>query len=171
MKKILSIAIITIAGISLVSCNSMEHKAKSQLRSTLEELAKNPESFSISKEKVIFSNDSMCTISFIGRGQNGFGGYTSSRMEYTLLKIESEKGKTQYDEALLDMEDKDQRKGSIKEALENVDGGYLYGSEKDVYNECLRDCGGDKEKARADYLFSTALCNVISNGRIVDSDD
>lgn len=55
--------------------------------------------------------------------------------------------------------------------MENVDGGYLYGSEKDVYNECLRDCGGDKEKARADYLFSRALCNVISNGRIVDSDD
>lgn len=171
MKKILFIAIIAIAGISLVSCNSMEHKTKSQLRSTLEELAKNPESFSISKEKVIYSNDSMCTISFIGRGQNGFGGYTSSRMEYTLLKIENEKGKTQYDEALLDMEDKDQRKGSIKEALENVDGGYLYGSEKDVYNECLRDCGGDKEKARADYLFFRALCNVTSNGRIVDSDD
>ena len=92
-------------------------------------------------------------------------------MEYTLLKIENKKGKTQYDEALLDMEDKDQTKGSIKEVLENVDGGYLYGSEKDFYNECLRDCGGDKEKARADYLFSMALCNVICNGRIVDSDD
>lgn len=92
-------------------------------------------------------------------------------MEYTLLKIENKKGKIQYDEALLDMEDKDQTKGSIKEVLENVDGGYLYGSEKDFYNECLIDCGGDKEKARADYLFSMALCNVICNGRIVDSDD
>lgn len=171
MKKILSIAIIFIAGISLISCNSMERKAKSQLRSTLEELAKNPESFSISKEKVVFINDSMCTISFIGRGQNGFGGYTSSKMEYTLLKLENRERGTQYDEALLDMEDRDQRKGSIKEALENVDGGYLYGTEKDVYNECLRNCGGDKEKARADYLFSRALCNVISNGRVVDSDD
>lgn len=149
----------------------MEHKTKKQLRSTLEELAKNPESFSISKEKIVFSNDSMCTISFIGRGQNGFGGYTSSKMEYTLLKLENRERGTQYDEALLDMEDRDQRKGSIKEALENVDGGYLYGTEKDVYNECLRNCGGDKEEARADYLFSRALCNVISNGRVVDSDD
>ena len=88
-----------------------------------------------------------------------------------LLKLENRERGTQYDEALLDMEDRDQRKGSIKEALENVDGGYLYGTEKDVYNECLRNCGGDKEKARADYLFSRALCNVISNGRVVDSDD
>ena len=55
--------------------------------------------------------------------------------------------------------------------MENIDGGYLYGSEKDVYNECLIDCRGDKEKARADYLFSRALCNVISNVRIVESDD
>ena len=64
-------AIIT-AVISLSSCNSFEKKAKRQLRDTMEELAKNPETFKITNEKVVFSNDSMCTISFIGRGQNQY---------------------------------------------------------------------------------------------------
>lgn len=60
------------------SCNSMERKAKRQLHETMKELAKNPDTYKISNEKIVFSNDSMCTISFTGRGQNGFGGYNSS---------------------------------------------------------------------------------------------
>ena len=107
MKKILMFMAIMIAVVSLSSCNSLEKKAKRQLRDTMEELAKNPETFKITNEKVVFSNDSMCTISFIGRGQNDFGGYNSSKMEYTLIKLaKDDKGETTYCEALLDMETK-----------------------------------------------------------------
>lgn len=87
---------IMIAVVSLSSCNSFEdkaknslenkaedsfeNKAKKQLHATMKEVARNPKTYKITNEKVIFSNDSMCTISFIGRGQNGFGGYSISRM-------------------------------------------------------------------------------------------
>ena len=170
MKKVLLAAVVVLSSVMLVSCNSMERKAKRQLHETMEELAKNPETFKISKEKIVFSNDSMCTISFIGRGQNGFGGFSSSRMEYTLIKLNREDG-AHYNESILVMDEDDQRKKSIKEAMENVDGCYLSGTEKKIYDECLRNFNGDKEKARADYLYSTALVNTISNGRIVDSDN
>ena len=42
MKKILMFMAIMIAVVSLSSCNSLEKKAKRQLRDTMEELAKNP---------------------------------------------------------------------------------------------------------------------------------
>lgn len=149
----------------------MESKTKKQLRNTMEELAKNPETLKISNEKVIFSNDSMCTISFIGRGQNGFGGFNSSRLEYTLVKVTNkETNKTQYNESIINMDDHKDRKSSIKETMEKVDGGYLYGSSKGAYDEIAKECK-TKEEAKANYLYFQAMCNTITNGRIVDSND
>lgn len=169
MKKFLSVLAVMLAVVVLSSCNPMERKAKRQLHDTMKELAKNPETFKISNEKIVFSNDSMCTISFIGRGQNGFGGYNSSKMEYTLIKVKNE-GKTHYNESLLDMEDAKERRSSIKEAIENIDGGYLYGSAKEVYKEFIKK-GRTKEEAKADYLYFQAICNTFCNGRIIGDDD
>ncbi len=166
MKKILPAAML-LAVVALSSCNQMESKAKRQLRSTMEELAKNPETFKMSNEKVVFLSDSMCTISFIGRGQNGLGGYSSTRMEYTLVKVNRKDGDTQYNESLINMEEKDERKSSIKETLEKIDGGYLRGAEKDAYDETARECK-TKEEAKANYLYFKAMCNTIIHGRIVE---
>ena len=162
---------IMIAVVSLSSCNSLEKKAKRQLRDTMEELAKNPETFKITNEKVVFSNDSMCTISFIGRGQNGFGGYNSSKMEYTLIKLaKDDKGETTYCEALLDMETKKDRRNSIKEAINDVDKGFLYGSSKAVYDEFIKK-GMSKEDAKANCLYLMAIANSDTYGRDIVFED
>ena len=53
MKKILMFMAIMIAVVSLSSCNSFEDKAKKRLRTKIEEVVKNPETFKITSEKVI----------------------------------------------------------------------------------------------------------------------
>ena len=171
MKKILMFMAIMVTVVALSSCNSFEKKAKKQLRDTMEELAKNPETYKITNEKIVFSNDSMCTISFIGRGQNGFGGYNSSKMEYTLIKLaKDDKGETTYYEALLDMEDQKDRRNSIKETINDIDKGFLYGSSKDVYDEFIKK-GMKKEDAKANYLYFQAMVNATFNGREIDNND
>lgn len=169
MKKNLAMLAVMLAVVAFSSCNSMERKANRQLRDTMKEFARNPESIKISNEKIVFSNDSMCTISSIGRGQNAFGGYNSSRMEYTLVKVKGEGG-FHYNESLLDMEDKDDRRNSIKDAIEDIDGGYLYGTEKKAYDEFIKK-GRTKEEAKADYLYFQAICNTVCSGRRIDNDD
>ena len=169
MKRNLAMLAVMLAVVALSSCNPMERKAKRQMRETMKEFARNPESIRISNEKIVFSNDSMCTISFIGRGQNAFGGYNSSRMEYTLMKVKNEE-ETHYNESLLDMEDENDRKSSIKEAIEAIDGGYLHGSSEEAYKEFIKK-GRTKEEAKADYLFFQAICNTVCNGRRIDNDD
>lgn len=158
-----------LAVVALSSCNPMERKAKRQLHDTMQELAKNPETFKISNAKIVFSNDSMCTISFIGIGQNAFGGYSSSKMEYTLVKEEYE-GKTKYTETILDMEDSEEKMRSIKQNIKDIDGGHLYGSAKDRYNYCIKT-GNTKEEAKAYCLYDQAILNYLAYGRKVESDD
>lgn len=101
MKKI----VLLLIGITvLVSCNSnsLEKVAENRLRSTVLELAKNPDTYSISNLTVVYqaANDSSIVFSFIGKGQNGFGGYSSSHYEY-YYNIEKD---ATY-ECLLDLDD------------------------------------------------------------------
>ena len=167
MKKILMFMAIMIAVVSLSSCNSFEDKAKKRLRAKIEEVAKNPETFKIINEKVIFSNDSMCTISFIGSGQNSLGGYNSSEKEYTLIKCG-----TTYGESLLDMEDQMERRMSIQEAINEIDNGSLDDSQNDylsiglkqlkksVYDYYCTKKGMSKEDAKANYLYIRTIVNL-----------
>lgn len=84
MKKILLLAIL---AISFVSCSGgLESKAKKQMKKTMLEIAKNPESIKIDNIKTIINNDSLCVLSFNARGQNGFGGYDRSNYEYYYVK-------------------------------------------------------------------------------------
>ena len=169
MKKVLMFMAIMIAVVSLSSCNSFEDKAKKQLRTTMEELAKNPETYKITNEKVIYSNDSVCTISFIGRGQNDFGEYYTSRMEYTIVKLQHcDDGKIRYWDSLLNMGSKDRIK-SIERAIAYIDADFLYDEHflgdtflKMDYDRNINK-GMSKEEAKADCLYGRAALNSLGN--------
>lgn len=179
MKKVLMFMAIMIAVVSLSSCNSfedkaknsLENKAKEQLHVTMKELARNPETYKIANEKVIFSSDSMCTISFVGSGQNGFGRYSTSRMEYTIVKCKDDK----YCETLLNMENQFERMLSIKEEIYNIDNDFTCDSpnvnlsmtdkmQMSYYDDNIME-GMSKEDAKANDLYVRAIANSDTYGR------
>ena len=192
MKKILMFMAIMIAVVSLSSCNSFENKAKNslenevedsfenkakkQLHATMKEVARNPKTYKITNEKVIFSNDSMCTISFIGKGQNGFGGYSSSEKEYTLINIPNvDNGGAMYIEILLDMENQNERENSIKETIKDIDNGFYYDLQKDsllkkTYDGLIKK-GMSKKDAKDKCLLVQAMFNSLIYGREVDNNN
>lgn len=61
------------------SCSSIEKDAENQMKKTMMEYAKNPDTFKISNLETIYKSptDSLIVLRFIGKGQNGFGGYSS----------------------------------------------------------------------------------------------
>ena len=169
---------IMIAVVSLSSCNSfedkakksLENKAKEQLHVTMKELARNPETYKIENEKVIFSSDSMCTISFVGSGQNGLGRYSTSRMEYTIVKCKDDK----YCETLLNMENQFERMLSIKEEIYNIDNDFPFDSpngnlfidsemQMSCYYDYIKD-GMSKEDAKTKDLYVRAMAILFTIG-------
>lgn len=87
MKRI---AIAIAVSLSLVLCfaackSGIERKAEKQLKATLLELAKNPHTFDISKVETKYCCDSLCILHCMTKGQNGYGGYSSSYIEYIYL--------------------------------------------------------------------------------------
>ena len=178
MKKVLMFMAIMIAVVSLSSCNSfedkakksLENKAKEQLHVTMKELARNPETYKIENEKVIFSSDSMCTISFVGSGQNGLGRYSTSRMEYTIVKCKDDK----YCETLLNMENQFERMLSIKEEIYNIDNDFPFDSpngnlfidsemQMSCYYDYIKD-GMSKEDAKTKDLYVRAMAILFTIG-------
>ena len=178
MKKVLMFMAIMIAVVSLSSCNSfedkakksLENKAKEQLHATMKELARNPETYKIANEKVIFSSDSMCTISFVGSGQNGLGRYSTSRMEYTIVKCKDDK----YCETLLNMENQFERMLSIKEEIYNIDNDFPFDSpngnlfieskmQMSCYYDYIKD-GMSKEDAKTKDLYVRAMAILFTIG-------
>lgn len=170
MNKVLRVLAVMQVVVMLLSCNGMEHKAKKLLRDTMEELAKNPDTYKISYEKIVFSNDSMCVISFIGRGENGFGGVASSKYEYSLIKL-ADKDKTDYIEVLLDMDEDNERNKSIKRLIKKIDSGNLYGSDLEIWNLAIKEEKMTKEQAKAHLLYLNVLFNSISHGRKIESNE
>ena len=178
MKNVLMFMAIMIAVVSLSSCNSfedkakksLENKAKEQLHVTMKELARNPETYKIENEKVIFSSDSMCTISFVGSGQNGLGRYSTSRMEYTIVKCKDDK----YCETLLNMENQFERMLSIKEEIYNIDNDFTCDSpnvnlsmtdkmQMSYYDDNIMK-GMSKEDAKANDLYVRAMAILFTIG-------
>ena len=82
MRKVYFILFSIFITLCVSSCNSFESDAKNTMHNTLKELAKNPDTYKLSNEEVVVSNDSLVIIHCIGKGQNGFGGWSSSRIEY-----------------------------------------------------------------------------------------
>ena len=85
MKKVYFILFSIFITLFISSCNSFESDAKNTMHNTIKELAKNPDTYKLSNEEVVVSNDSLVIIHCIGKGQNGFGGWSSSRIEYIYI--------------------------------------------------------------------------------------
>nr|DAY78816.1 MAG TPA: TRAF PROTEIN, TRAO PROTEIN, TRAN ADHESION, BACTERIAL SECRETION.5A [Caudoviricetes sp.] len=110
--------LLIIASLALVSCSSgLESKAKKQMKETILEMAKNPESVKIDNVKTIINNDSLCVLSFNARGQNSFGGYDRSNYGYYYVKSKKD-GKERYMEALQGIEDN--KKGILESSEELI---------------------------------------------------
>lgn len=87
MKRfIITLSMALFLSVVLFSCKSgIEKKAEKQLRSTMLELAKNPDTFDITDMETRYCTDSLCIIQCRTKGQNGFGGYSTSIIEYIYL--------------------------------------------------------------------------------------
>ena len=89
----------------LLSCsNGLEDKTKNQLKKTMKELLKNPDSATLTNVKTILNNDSLCIIRFHCKAQNGFGGFTNGKYEYVFV-MGRNKEKPSYHEMVIDLDD------------------------------------------------------------------
>lgn len=159
---------IMIAMVSLSSCNSFEKKAKKQMRETINELAKNPDTYKVVNEKVVFSNDSVCVISFVGKGENGFGGYTSNKREYYLTKRHTKDG-VKVEDALLNLDDEDAHNTPFKKEVDR-----MY-KDKDLRKALIEECKKqnidfNSEEGKNIVASSLAIIITAIQGREVDMD-
>ena len=190
------------AVISLSSCNSFENKAKNslenevedsfenkakkQLHATMKEVARNPYTDKITNEKVIFSNDSMCTISFIYKEYDDsnlgrcLGRYSQSKCEYTLVKLRKDpiiEKTTIYSSIFLRVEDLDyESEISIQKTIDYINNGFPHDLLEDVlegdvfkllkktYNDNIKK-GMSKEDAKANCLYIRAIANSDTYGK------
>lgn len=152
MKRIVFLLPILLISL-LISCtqNNIESKAKEQMKKTIKELAKNPDTYKISNIKTMFIDDSLVVLNFIGKGQNGFGGYSTSKYEY-IYAIKNDGVK----ESLYDLEDR----GSIigKKAFSEIMG------------EILGDTLDTESSGRIDTaaIKLAASLTVAFNGRYIE---
>ena len=159
------------------------NKAKKQLHATMKELAKNPETYKITNEKVIVLNDSMCTISFIDKRYNSnFELYSQSRIEYTLVKLRKGlvKGTTIYSSMFLNVDY--ESKKSIQKTIDYIDNGISHSLQEDVledymfkllkktYDDNIKK-GMSKEDAKANCLYLMAIANSDTYGRYIVFED
>ena len=199
MKKILMLMAIMAAVISLSSCNSFENKAKNSLENEVEDSLGNiPDSLfilrkaeetlyendsdNIINKKIIFLNDSMCTISFIYKDYDDsnlgrcLGRYSQSKCEYTLVKLRKGpvKGTTIYSSIFLPVNYESVSIKSIQKTIDYIDNGFSRNLQKDVlegdvfkllkktYNDNIKK-GMSKEDAKADCLYGRAALNSLGN--------
>lgn len=201
MKKILMFMAIMAAVISLSSCNSFENKAKNSLENEVEDSLGNiPDSLfilrkaeetlyendsdndNIINKKIIFLNDSMCTISFIYKDYDDsnlgrcLGRYSQSKFEYTLVKLRKGpvKGTTIYSSIFLPVNC--ESINSIQKTIGYIDNGFPHDLLEDVlegdvfkllkktYNDNIKK-GMSKEDAKANCLYIRAIANSDTYGQ------
>ena len=200
MKKILMFMAIMIAVISLSSCNSFENKAKNSLENEVEDsLGKIPDSLFIlhkaeetlrdscyTSKKIIFLNDSMCTISFIYKEYDNSNlgrclrQYSQLKYEYTLVKLPKGlvKGTTKYSSIFLRVDYENENEKSIQKTIDYIDNGfprnlqeyeyvldgYMLKILKKTYNDDIKK-GMSKEDAKANCLYIRAMDNSDTFGK------
>ena len=199
MKKILMLMAIMAAVISLSSCNSFENKAKNSLENEVEDSLGNiPDSLfilrkaeetlyendsdNIINKKIIFLNDSMCTISFIYKEYDDsnlgrcLGRYSQSKCEYTLVKLRKDpiKETTTYNAIELSVDYESEK--SIQKTIDYIDNGFPHDLLEDVlegdvfkllkktYNDNIKK-GMSKEDAKANCLYIRAIANSDTYGK------
>ena len=185
MKKILMLMAIMAAVISLSSCNSFENKAKNSLENEVEDslfilrkaeeiLYEQNDSNNIINKKIIFLNDSMCTISFIYKEYDNsnlgiyLGRYSQSKCEYTLVKLR--KDPVIYSSIFLDVDVDYESEKSIQKTIDYINNGFPHDLLEDVlegdvfkllkktYNDNIKK-GMSKEDAKANCLYIRAIAN------------
>ena len=202
MKKILMFMAIMAAVISLSSCNSFENKTKNSLENEVEDsLCKMPDSLfilrkaeetlyeqndsnNITNKKIIFLNDSMCTISFIYKEYDDsdlgrcLGRYSQSKCEYTLVKLRKDpiKETTTYNAIELSVDYESEK--SIQKTIDYIDNGFPHDLLEDVlegdvfkllkktYNDNIKK-GMSKEDAKANCLYIRAIANSDTDGKLI----
>ena len=179
------------AVISLSSCNSFENKAKNSLENEVEDslfilrkaeetLYEQNDSDNIINKKIIFLNDSMCTISFIYKEYDNsnlgiyLGRYSQSKCEYTLVKLR--KDPVIYSSIFLDVDVDYESEKSIQKTIDYINNGFPHDLLEDVlegdvfkllkktYNDNIKK-GMSKEDAKANCLYIRAIANSDTYGK------
>lgn len=171
MKKILFImaAVLFMAACTsnVGTIESFESKAKKQMEQTMFEMSKNPETFKIDNVKAVISNDSLCVLHFVTRGQNGFGGYSRSEMEYVLVKDKDKAGNVEYYESYKDLEDKGKvgevNHPSIKEIYDD----YINSTDEKILEDC-KNRSLTIEEWTLDFAYKMSVINGLFFGRKVE---
>ena len=157
MKKVLFVAT---SILLLASCgNSFEREAHHALRDEIEATAKNPDTYKITDEKAILSEDSMIVITFTGSGENGFGGRSTHQYEYIYGLFHD--GKKQ--SCLQKIGDDE---GSVYYAFKKLQDGGSY-SDEDAVKSIMdaKKCG--REEAVNSYISMMAAFVLIFKGHEV----
>ena len=194
MKKILMLMAIMAAVVSLSSCNSFENKAKNSLANEVEDslfilrkaeetLYEQKDSNNIINKKIIFLNDSMCTISFIYKEYDDsnlgrcLGRYSQSKFEYTLVKLRKDPI-IEYSSIFLDVDVDYESEKSIQKTIDYIDNGFPHDLLEDVlegdvfkllkktYNDNIKK-GMSKEDAKANCLYIRAIANSDTDGKLI----
>ena len=192
MKKILMLMAIMAAVISLSSCNSFENKAKNSLENEVEDslfilrkaeetLYEQNDSNNIINKKIIFLNDSMCTISFIYKEYDNsnlgrcLGRYSQSKIEYTLVKLRKYP-LIEYSSIFLYMDYESEK--SIQKTIDYINNGFphdllddslegdVFKLLKKTYNDNIKK-GMSKEDAKANCLYIRAIANSDTDGEVI----
>lgn len=144
-----------------IACNSqsVEEIAVKQMKKTVLELAKNPDTFNVSDIQPIISEDSLVILHCITRGQNGFGGYSIGQLEY--IYFISPDGKRY--EAINDLESDDPKQTSvIKSAKES------YYEHYDEAEENRKKQGLTKDEYIKNLAGIMARFTIMFSGREIE---
>lgn len=143
----------------IISCSKgLESAAKEQMEKTMKELAKDPSSIQISNVETKFNNDSICIIHFKLSGKNGFGGVSSSNIEYVYM-IKSKDGVKSKWETIKKL---DEEESILSQARKDYE-------EKKWETDTNKNLSDDDKKAW--YIFFTAEFNMMFSGRKVGAKD
>ena len=161
MKKYI---VLILSVIFITSCsNGLEKQAKEQLKKTMKEMLKNPDSATLINVKTELNNDSLCIIHFTCKAQNGLGGYSSTKYEYIYLKMDKD-DKTVYKEGIFDLGD---TKSVFKKA-EDFNNSLSDIANKDIKNGKSAD---EIERDSINTIYLIAMGNLIFSGREVEDDE
>ena len=156
MKKSLFIVLLTI-GVLFSSCYSFERNAHHALRDEIKATVKNPDSFKISDEETVFSDDSIVVISFTGTGENGLGGLRSNQYEYFYGYVSGEK------KSLL-------KEVKLQNSIENTIKGLDFETDSkdmDAINAIMDAKKCSKNEAKSSYISMIVSMGLIMFGHNV----
>ena len=163
MKKYI---VIILSAVFITSCsNGLEKQAKEQLKKTMKEMLKNPDSATLTNVKTELNNDSLCIIHFTCKAQNGFGGYSTGNYEYLYLKINDEKeGTCYYKEGVINLG----KKFSVIDIAQIFNKSLSNSATKDYRKGKSAD---DIERDSINNIYHAALKDLVRDGRKVEKDD